>query len=98
MLGVSALVLLVEVVVLIVSLSSMFFMLPFENISVTSFSPDDRKWEFWEMAEAKGAAAAAVAAGSMVAKTVASGVASLSRVTVQLVASFAMSSFISLIL
>ena len=56
-------------VVSIVSLSSMLFMFPFENISVSIFSPDDRKKESGAMAE--------VAA----AKTAASGVVLLLRVT-----------------
>ena len=46
----------------IVSLSSMFSMFPFENSSVSSFFPDDRKWALGGMLGAA-AAAAAVAAG-----------------------------------
>ena len=39
--------------VFIVSLSAMFSMFPFENISVSSFIPDDRKWALGEIMDAK---------------------------------------------
>ena len=37
---------------LIASLSSMLFIFPLENISVSSFNPNDRKWASGSMAEA----------------------------------------------
>ena len=52
----------------IMSFSSMFFMFPFKNISVSSFSPGDRKWASEAMAEAA-AAATAVPEGEAVRKT-----------------------------
>ena len=82
-------------VVLIVYLSAILFMLPFENSSVSNFIPDDRKWASGAMSEAK---VATVAMGTAAAKTVAYGVDSFSRVTDFLVASFTASSFISLLL
>ena len=54
--------------------SAMFFIFPFKNSLVSSFSPDDREW-------ASGAMSAALATGAATKKTAASGVASLSRVT-----------------
>ena len=99
--GVSASEALGSGLVSIVSLSAMFFIFPFENISVSSFSPDDRKWESGAMVKAAvsaAEAAAEVAAGAAAAKTAASGVDSFSRVTGQSVASSAASSFISLLL
>ena len=63
----------------------MLFMFSFENIPVSSFSLDDRKWASRAMAEAA-------------AKMLESGAASLSRVTSQPVASFATLLFISLLL
>ena len=45
----------------IVSLSAIFFIFPFENSSVSSFSPDDRKWASGAILEA---AAAAVETGA----------------------------------
>ena len=50
-----------EGVVSIVSLSAMLFMFPLENISVSSFSPNDRKWASGAMAEAALTAVAEVA-------------------------------------
>ena len=84
-----------EGVVSIVSLLAMILMLPFENISVSIFSPDDKKWSSGEMVETT---AVAVAAGATEAKNMASIVASWSRVEVWLVASFAALLFILLIL
>ena len=99
-------------VVSIASLSAMFFMFVFENISVSSFSADDRKWVSGAMEEVATASAAAVAAvAALVAvvavaevavgaasKKVVSKVASFSRVADQLVVPFVASSFISLLL
>ena len=59
---------LVAGVVLIMSLSPMFFVFPFKNISVSSSSPGDRKWASEAMAEAA-AAATAVPEGEAVRKT-----------------------------
>ena len=69
----------------------MFFMFPFENFSVSSFSPDYRKWE-------SGAIAVSVAVGSAVEKMAASWVASLLSITGRSVASFVASSFMLLLL
>ena len=71
-LGVSALCLSGAGVVSIVSLSAMLFMFPFENITVSSFIPDDRKWASGAMVEA----AAAVAVGVVAVKTESSGLVS----------------------
>ena len=46
-------------VVFIVPLLDMFFLFPFENNSVSSFIPNDRKWESGDMAEAETSAVAA---------------------------------------
>ena len=50
--GVSAPGVLGSGVVSIVSLSEIFFMFPFENISVSSFIPDDSKWVSGAVVEA----------------------------------------------
>ena len=50
--GVSALGILGGGLVLIVSLSDILFMFLFKNISVSSFSPDNRKWASGTMSEA----------------------------------------------
>ena len=92
-LGVSALCLSGAGVVSIVSLSAMLFMFPFENITVSSFIPDDRKWASGAIADA----AAEVVEGVATKKTAASGVDSFLGVTGWLVASFASSLFISLL-
>ena len=73
-------------VVSIVSLSYMLFVFPFENSSVSSFIPDDSKWESGTMAEVA------------TEKTPVSGLDSLFRVTGWPVVSFAASLFILLIL
>ena len=78
---------------LIFSLSDIVFMLPFKNISVSTFSPDDRKWASGAMAEAE----TAVTTGAAAEKTTASGVDSLLRVKVQSILYFYLSLFISLI-
>ena len=71
----------------------MLFMFLFQNISVSSFSPDDRKWASGAMAEVT----AAVEAVAAVAKTAESGVDSLLRVAGRLVALFTSLSFIFLL-
>ena len=93
-LGVSAYCDLGSGVVYIVSLSAILFMFPFENISVSSFSPYDRKWASGPMAKT----VAVVATGAVGAKTAAYGAASLSRVTGLLVAFSLDLSFIFLLL
>ena len=77
-------------------------MFPFENSSVSIFSPYCRKWASGEMAAAavtaEKVAAAEVAMGAAAKKTAASEVASSSRVTIWLVASFPVLSLILLLL
>ena len=63
----------------------MLFIFPFLNISMSSFSPDDRKWESGEMSVPEAVTRAATRA--VAAKTAASGVDPFSRVIAQLVAS-----------
>ena len=92
--GVSVSSALVAGVVSIVSLSAMLFIFPSGNISVSSFSLDDRKWASGKMAEA----AAAVAEGASASKIAAYMVTSLSNVTVWSVAPFLALLFISLLL
>ena len=67
---------------------------PFQNISVSSFSPDDRKWASEAMVESE---TAEVMTGATEVKTLVSGLSSLSRLTGWLVAPFVASFFISLL-
>ena len=71
-------------------------MFPFENSSVSSFIPDNRKYASGAMKDS--AAAATVPAESATEKTETSGVTSLSRGTGWLVAFFTVLSIISLLL
>ena len=75
-------------------LSSMLFMLPFENISLPSFRPDDMKWAPGKIAAAEVEAVVELAVTSKIAFYV---LASLFRVTFLLVASSAASLFILLL-